>query len=438
MVNFAKDNAKVAWWASVGSGKTAAALHAIKELHDDFEIAHVLIIGPGRVIRDVWPDEIRDWGLDLPYVHLTGTPRERADILRGRLPLITFITPDLMPWLRQQYMNRPPPWDTVLIDESSLFAEASTRRWKALNPFCQVARRVVQLTGTPASNGLLKLWGQMFLLDRGEALGRTKGRFLATFFEQNPYTQRYELRKGMEGAIHRKVAPLVLRVDAADHMDMPPTITSNIKVHLTPTLMSQYKRFETDFLIKLENGGVFAAANAASLSGRLRQYCNGALYDTEHEWHPVHELKLDALEDLLTALDGEPLLLFYQFVSDADRIKARFPQAVRLDDKGAMAKWLKGEVPLLIAHPASGGHGLNAHTGGAKHTCYVGLPWSLELYDQSFGRLNGARAKTTSYVHHIIVSGTVEERMSEVLSEKRRTQSDLLAAVKRPLTVAAA
>jgi SNF2 family DNA or RNA helicase len=294
----------------------------------------------------------------------------------------------------------------------------------------------VQLTGTPASNGLMKLWGQMFLLDRGEALGRTKGRFLATFFEQNPYTQRYELKKGMEGAIHRKVAPLVLRVDAADHMDMPPTITSNIKVHLTPKLMGQYKRFETDFLIKLESGGVFAAANAASLSGRLRQYCNGALYDTEHDWHVVHDLKLDALEDLLVSLDGEPLLLFYQFVSDGDRIQARFPQAVRLDDKDAMPRWRRGEVSLLIAHPASGGHGINI-ASGPKHTCYYGLPWSLELYDQSFGRLNGARAKTTSYVHHIIVSGTVEEHMSAVLQEKARTQADLLQAVKRPLTQAA-
>lgn len=425
-------------WCSVGGGKTGATLHAIKELLDDFEVAHVLIVGPGRVIRDVWPDEIAAWKLKLSYVHLTGGPTERADILRRkRLPEITFITPDLVPWLRTWYGTRQPPWDCIIIDESSLFAESSTRRWKALNPFCQVARRVVQLTGTPASNGLVKLWAQMFLLDRGEALGRTKSRFLATFFEQNPYTQKYELRKGMEKSIHRLVAPLVLRVDAADHMDMPPTITSAIKVHLPEKLKAQYKRFETDFLLKLENGGVFAAANAASLSGRLRQFCSGALYDEQHAWHPVHDLKLDALKDLLTALDGEPLLLFYQFISDAERIQARFPQAVRLDDKGAMGRWLRNEVPLLIAHPASGGHGLNLQHGGAKHTCYYGLPWSLELYDQSFGRLNGARAKTTSYVHHIICAGTIEEQMSVVLGEKARTQADLLNAVKRPLTVAA-
>lgn len=434
MVDFAKTHPKCAWWCSVGGGKTASALHLIQELADEFDIAHVLIVGPGRVIRDVWPDEIADWKLKLPYVHLTGTPDERSAILRKRLPLITFITPDLVPWLRQQYTNKTPPFDFVVIDESSMFAEATTRRWKALNPFCQVARRVVQLTGTPATNGLLKLWAQMFLLDRGEALGRTKGRFLATFFEQNQYTQRYELKKGMDGTIHRLVAPMVLRVDAADHMNMPATIVSNIKVHLPSKLMMQYKQFETEFLIKLESGGVFAAANAAALSGRLRQYCNGALYDSEHEWHAIHDLKLDALEDLLAALSGEPLLLFYQFISDGERIKARFPQAVRLDDKGAHDRWKRNELPLLIAHPASGGFGLNIHQGGAKHTAYVGLPWSLDIYDQSAGRLNGARAKTTSYIHHIIAAGTIEERMSLVLQEKARTQADLLTAVKRPLT----
>ena len=438
IANFIKTTPKSAIWASVGSGKSRAVLTALVELFDDFEIDHVLIVGPGRVIRDVWPDEIAQWRMPLTFMHLTGSPGQREALLRSRnIPQITFITPDLLPWLRMRYVKTLPPWSTLVLDEASLFAESSTRRWKALNPFCQVARRVVQLTGTPASNGLVKLWAQMFLLDRGEALGRTKSRFLATFFEQNPYTQKYELRKGMEKSIHRLVAPLVLRVDAADHMDMPPTITSAIKVHLPEKLKTQYKRFETDFLLKLENGGVFAAANAASLSGRLRQFCSGALYDEQHDWHPVHDLKLDALEDLLTALDGEPLLLFYQFVSDAERIQARFKQAVRLDDKGAMGRWLKNEVPLLIAHPASGGHGLNLQHGGAKHTCYYGLPWSLELYDQSFGRLNGARAKTTSYVHHIICAGTIEEQMSVVLGEKARTQADLLNAVKRPLTVAA-
>lgn len=167
------------------------------------------------------------------------------------------------------------------------------------------------------------------------------------------------------------------------------------------------------------------------LAHNCRQYVNGQVYDEYSNWHKIHDLKLDALAELLDALDGEPLLLFYQFVSDGERIKHRFPFAKRLDDKGALAAWERNEVPLLIAHPASGGHGLNIHKGGAKHTAYYGLPWSLDLMIQSEGRLNGARAKTTSYVHYIIASGTIEEKMVRVLSEKSRTQADLLSAVKR-------
>ena len=438
MSDFIVDTPKCAVWASVGSGKTGGTLHALKRLLDTFEVAHILIVGPKRVVADVWPDEIADWGLKLSYVHLTGGPADRITILRQkRLPEITFITPDLMPWLRQRFKDKTPPWTAIVVDESSMFGESSTQRFRGINPFCQFARRVVELTGTPASNGLTKLWSQMFLLDRGAALGTTLGNFRSTYFTQNIYTTKFELRPGMDKAIHKRVTPLVLRIDAADHMTLPETMSSTIKIHLPPALMQKYRQFEEEFLYKLANGGVLAASNAGAISGKCRQLCAGAIYDEHHNWHHVHDLKLDALDELLTALDGEPLLLFYQFVSDAERIKARFSFAKRLDDPGALDAWRKGEVRMLIAHPGSGGHGLNIHQGGAKHTAYFGIDWSLERMDQSAGRLNGARAKETSYIHYIIAAGTIEEKMVRVLSEKSRTQADLLAAVKRPIQKAA-
>lgn len=432
--DFIQRTPKCAVWASVGTGKTLATLTAMQELLDTFEVARILVIGPPRVVREVWPDEIREWKFRFTHTQLTGSVAERKARLQWKMPEVTFITFDLMRWLKDQFKGKPPPWDMIVIDESSAVAEPSTLRWKAVMPFCMAARRVVELTGTPASNSLQKLWGQMFLLDRGAALGATYGRFINTFFSTNEYTMKTEVKPGMDKTIHRLVAPLVLRIDGADYLDLPPTITSAIKVHLTQAERNQYARLEEEFLIQLETGGTIAASSAGTLSIKLRSFANGAPYDGEHTWHKVHDHKLDALEQLLEELGDEPLLLFYQFISDAERIQQRFPFARRLDDKGAREDFKADKVRLLIAHPASGGHGLNIHTGTAKHTAYFSLPWSLEQYDQSAGRLNGARAKTTSYIHHIICANTIEERISLVLQEKRRTQNDLLAAVKRPLT----
>ena len=242
---------------------------------------------------------------------------------------------------------------------------------------------------------------------------------------------QWELRDGVEDTLYERIKHMVLRIDGNDYMSLPPTITNTIRVRLPPKVMQTYKQFEADFLFKLENGGVLAANNAAVLSGKCRQIANGQAYDEHHNWHAVHDEKLDALGELLDELGEQPLLLFYQFVSDAERIKARFPFAVSLDEKDALDRFKAGKVRLLIAHPASGGHGLNMHQGGAKNTAYYGLPWSLDLYIQSAGRLNGARAKTTSYIHHIVAVGTIEERISRVLADKARTQTDLLNAVKR-------
>lgn len=443
MREFIVAHPKCALWADVGLGKSAGTLFGLLDLFNTLEIGKVLIVGPKRVVAEVWPDEIAAWALrkKLSYTHLTGSPTERKAILAGKLPDITFITRDLIvgrdgkrktEGLLEHFRSTrtAPPWDTIVIDESSSFAEAGSKRWKAMNVFCLTASRVIQLTGTPASGSLMKLWGQMFLLDQGKALGRTITGYRNTFFDFNPYSNKYELKPGMDKTIHRLVAPYVLRIDAQDYLDMPPTLYNSVKVHLPTALHEQYKHFEREFLLKLESGGVLAANNAGTLSGKLRQFCNGAVYNDLHQYHTIHDLKLDALAELLEELDGEPCLLYYQFVSDLKRIQARFPAARVLDYPGALDGWRKGEVPLLIAHPLSAAHGLNIHQGGAKHTVYFGLPWSLEQYDQSFGRLNGARAKETSFVHHILCVGTIEQRIAETLQLKARTQHDLLLAVK--------
>ena len=424
-----------------GLGKTSVTLTAINDLlFDYFEIRKVLVIAPIRVAQHSWPDEIRKWEhlQDLIFSVAVGTAEERKIALQKQAD-IYIINRENVQWLIEESGIKL-DFDMLIIDELSSFKNHQTKRFKALMKARPKVKRIVGLTGTPSSNGLMDLYAEFRLLDMGERLGRFIGQYRLQYFSPDKrngmVVYSYKPLPGAEDAIYEKISDITISMRATDHLDMPELVNCEYVVQLSDSEKEKYTELKKELVLELPDGEI-TAANSASLSNKLSQMANGAIYDDNGETVNIHDQKLDALEDMIEAANGKPVLVAYWFKHDLDRIQQRLKKLhiphSTMDKPGSIRRWNKGEIPVALIHPASAGHGLNLQSGG---NCLVwfGLTWSLELYQQTVARLwRQGQQSATVVIQHIITKGTVDERMMKALQEKDETQSALLDAVKAEL-----
>lgn len=415
----------------MGLGKTVITLSALWELVlDRFDVSRILVIAPKRVAEDTWPKEIGKWehlsGLSFSLV--LGSKAEREAALRKRA-FIYIINRENVTWLVENYRW---DFDMVVIDELSSFKSNKAERFKAMKHVRPKFTRIVGLTGTPAPNSLLDLWPQMYLLDMGQRLGRFIGGFRERFFVPDKRNREiiysYKPRDGEEDAIYSLVSDICISMKAVDYLDMPERIDNRIEVAMSSKEQKLYDDFQRDMVLSIGSEEL-DAVNAAALSGKLLQMANGAVYGDDKKVLPIHDRKLDALEDLVEAANGKPLLVAYWYKHDLQRIKARFKTARCIDTSKDIDDWNAGKIPLALIHPASAGHGLNLQEGGCT-IVWFGLTWSLELYQQLNARLWRQGQKHTVVIHHIVTKGTHDEDVMRALENKDMRQSALIEAVR--------
>ena len=440
---YIKAHPAAAVFLACGLGKTSITLTAVNDLmFDSFEIRKVLVVAPIRVASFSWPAEIEKWDhlKGLKYSVAVGTAAERLAALKRQAD-IYLINRENVQWLISE-SGIPFDFDMVVIDELSSFKNHQTKRFKALMKVRPKVKRIVGLTGTPSSNGLMDLWAEFRLLDMGERLGRFIGQYRTSYFRPDKQNGQvvfsYKPLPGAEKQIYGKISDITISMKSTDHLRMPELINSRYTVYLSETEREKYEELKKDLILQLPDGEV-TAANAASLSGKLSQMADGAIYTDAGETIAIHERKLDALEDIIEAAYGRSVLVAYWFRHDLERIterlqKLKIPYA-RLDTDGSIRKWNAGEIPVALIHPASAGHGLNLQ-GGGNTLVWFGLTWSLELYQQTVARLwRQGQESETVVVQHIIAEGTIDERIMKALSEKDTTQAALIDAVKADLKI---
>lgn len=415
----------------MGLGKTVITLTALWQLAlDSFDVSRVLVIAPKRVAEDTWPKELAKWehlsGLTSSLVLGSATEREAA---LQRKAFLYIINRENVAWLVK---NHCWDFDMVVIDELSSFKSNKAERFKAMKKVRPMVTRIVGLTGTPAPNTLLDLWPQMYLMDMGQRLGRFIGGFRDRFFLPDKRNREiiysYKPREGAEDAIYALISDICISMKAADYLDMPERIDNRIEVSMSPKERKLYDDFQKDMVLSIGDEEL-DAANAAALSNKLLQMANGAVYGEDKKVIPIHDRKLDALEDLVEAANGKPLLVAYWYKHDLQRIKARFKNARCIDTAKDIDDWNAGKIPLALIHPASAGHGLNLQDGGCT-IVWFGLTWSLELYQQLNARLWRQGQKHTVVIHHIVTKGTHDEDVMRALENKDTRQSALIEAVR--------
>lgn len=427
---------RVGLFLDMGLGKTVITLTAIKELIEDFAIWKVLVIAPKRVAEDTWSREHEKWdhlsGLRISKV--LGTPAQRMKALKAEADIYV-IGRDNVKWL-VELMGKSWPFDMVVIDEISSFKNPSSQRFKALRKVIPASDRVVGLTGTPSPNGLMDLWAEIYLLDRGERLGATISAYREKYFRagaRNGYiVYKWEPYSYSQKEIERKISDICMSMSAEDYLELPERIDNEIKIRLSEKEMKQYNQMERDQLLRIDDETV-VALNAAAVMNKLLQMANGSVYADGGDVVRIHEKKLDALEEIIDTT-GEPVLVFYSFRHDLEAIKKRIPDARELESSEDIARWNQGEIPVLLCHPASVGYGLNLQDGGHVIVWY-GLTWSLELYQQANARLFRQGQQKAVIIHHLIAEGTVDEQVMRALQHKDTSQSALLAALKERANV---
>ena len=409
---------------------------AIEELiHDRFEITKVLVIAPKRVAEDTWTREAAKWDhlKGLTISPILGTAAQRTAALDADADLYV-IGRDNVVWLVEllQKRRRGWPFDMIVIDELSSFKNPQAKRFRALRRAIPFAHRVVGLTGTPSPNGLMDLWSEIYLLDQGERLGRTIGWYRDEYFRpgmRNGYTvYKWEPRKGAQKEIEKRISDICVSMSAADYLQLPEKIDNVIPVRLTDEERKAYDEMERDQLLQLGEDETVVALNAAAVMSKLLQIANGAVYAEGGAVMRIHDEKAQALEEIIDTT-GEPVLVFYSFRHDLETIQRRIPEARTLEGPEDIAAWNRGEIRVLLAHPASVGYGLNLQEGGHVIVWY-GLTWSLELYQQANARLHRQGQERPVIVHHLITEGTVDEQVMKALQAKDTSQAALLAALK--------
>ena len=417
----------------MGLGKTVSTLTALVDLLVTKEVKKVLVIAPLRVAQHTWPTEIKSWRhlKPLRFSVIAGlSPAKREEAMHSSAP-IHIINRENVPWLVNA-LQRDWHYDAVVIDESSSFKSHSSQRWKALRQVVKsgIIKRMVQLTGTPAPNSLMELWPQIYLLDKGKRLGDTRGKFLDTYCRQvgNPQWSQYQVRSDRVDLLQERVADLVLRMDAKDYLELPQRVDSDVVVSLPPKAQKAYKQMQDEFLIELEQGEVLAA-NAAVKINKLLQVSSGSLY-TDDSYEVLHDAKIEALKEIVEA-SNEPVLVAYNFQADAERICKAVKSAVVLKkDTKLIDLWNAGDVPVMLAHPASAGHGLNLQKGGSL-IVWFGLSWSLELYQQFNARLHRQGQTRPVRVIHLLADTAADRLVSDVLNDKDVAQDHLLTFVEQ-------
>ncbi len=436
-INFIEKHDISAVLLDMGMGKTAITLMAVEYLmYEQFEIYKVLVVCPLRVTR-TWKDEIEKWEQlsGTRYSIVTGTASQRKKALVADAD-IYIINRENVPWLIEK-SGCPFMFDMVVIDELSSFKNHQTARHKALMRVRPKVRRIVGLTGTPASQGLMDLFAEFKLLDMGQRLGRFIGQYRLNYFKPDkvngPIVYSYKLLPGAEEQIYDKISDITISMKAVDHLEMPELISTEYPVYLDEKEMEKYESLKKDLILSTTEHEV-TAANAASLVNKLSQMANGAVYTDDTEAVTFHDRKLDALEDIIEAANGKPLLVAYWFKHDYTRIVQRLEKLgisyMKIDSNESITKWNNREIPVALIHPASAGHGLNLQKGG-NTMVWFGLTWSLELYQQCVCRLyRQGQSEDTVTIIHLIAQGTVDEKIMKALSMKDTTQAALIDAVK--------
>lgn len=483
-VPFLKENPFSALFVGLGLGKTIISLTLLSDLMDNFEFEKCLVIGPLRVVNQTWPTEVGLWEhvACLSWAHIRDEDLKEAVRKAGqeaRAPIVAAakaeairqgFDPDLDPISTREIINdyvkankakidkarrlasrkeirkaslrnpssihfinreqiqflveawgRDWPYDCVIIDESSAFKDSSTKRFKALTAVRPYIKRMHQLTATPAAETYEHLFAQMYLLDGGKRLGQRITHYRDRYFVKSYNGFSYKLRPDADKEIAAKISDICLTLKSEDYLDMKEPVFNPRYVTLDAEQRELYRQFEKDYLIELNDGTVIEAETAAALSSKLLQLASGSIYDADKNTHPIHNQKIEELQQIVEEAQGRPLLVAYWFKSSLERLKQAFPHAVVMDADGkAVEPWNKGKIQMLLMHPQGAGHGLNLQYGG-HHLVFFDIPWSLELYQQTIGRLDRQGQKELVVLHHIITKGTVDETVVEAL----RTKADL-------------
>jgi SNF2 family DNA or RNA helicase len=417
----------------MGLGKTVISLTAIFDLlFDSFEVSRILVVAPLRVARDTWPAEIRKWEhlSGLTYAVAVGNARERkAALMQGAD--VTIINRENLGWLIDD-SGIPFTYDMVVLDELSSFKNHKSKRFRALMKVRPKVKRIIGLTGTPSSNGLMDLWAEFKVLDQGQRLGRFITQYRTAYFmpdkRNGEIIYSYKPLPYAEDAIYRKISDITISMKSTDHLKMPELISTQYEVQLSADERERYEELKNDLVLEL-HGDEITASNAATLTGKLSQLANGAIYSDDGKIIEFHDRKLDALEDIIEAANGKPLLVAYWFRHDLERIRRRF-DVREIKSSQDIDDWNAGNIPVAVIHPASAGHGLNLQSGGST-LVWFGLTWSLELYQQTNARLwrQGQKSRTV-VIQHIVTASTIDGQILNALKRKDKTQSALIAAVK--------
>lgn len=434
------DNEYCALFLDMGLGKTVTTLTAIKELLDNCIISNALVIAPKKVTQVTWGDEIKNWehlqGLTISVID--GTAKQRREAMAAKADIYA-VSRDNIVWLILEHGGVKLPYDMVVIDELSSFKNPASKRFRAMRKVRKFIPRVVGLTGTPAPNGLIDLFAQMYLIDEGQRLGKTVTAYRDRFFRpgkrNGDIVYTYELKAPQnetEQQISDLISDITISMTAEDYLKMPDKIMLYDYVDLAPKVLAMYRDFEKEQILELINSDEpISAASAAALSNKLQQFANGAVYDAERNVKDLHDEKLDKLEELVEAANGEPVLIAYSYKHDLERImqKLKAYKPVKLERPEHIADWNAGKIPVLVMHPASAGHGLNLQKGG-HNIVWFGNTWSLELYQQFNARLYRQGQGKPVTIHHIVTRGTIDEKIIKSLDGKRETQDGLMESIK--------
>ncbi len=428
-------NQRCGLFLDMGLGKTVSTLTAIQQLMDDCEVSRTLVVAPKKVAETTWTTEAQKWDhlKSMKVSKVMGTEKQRKLALAEKADVYV-IGRDSFVWLVGIYGGML-PFDVLVIDELTSFKSSKSNRFKAMRMATPTAKRVIGLTGTPAPNGLIDLWAQMYCIDMGERLGRSVTKYRETYFETHKWNNiivRCNVKKGCDEIIRSKIADICLSMQAKDYLQLPDLINHTIKVQLSATTMQAYTKFEREKVLQFQDEHQGETANvlaqsAAGLMNKLSQFANGAIYDEDRNVHQVHDEKLDRLAEIIEAANGSSVLVFYQYKHDAARIAEKF-KGLRVKvytDEKQLIEWNAGQVDILLAHPASTAFGLNMQDGG-HYIVWFGTGWNLELYQQANARLHRQGQQYPVQVYNLVCSGTVDERAEAALENKRGVQQGLL------------
>lgn len=420
----------------MGLGKTIITLTAIKRLIDTLDVSRVLVVGTKKIVESVWENEANQWEhtKHLTFSKIVGSPNKRRKAMQAKADLY-LVSRDNIAWLIAEYGGKYMPYEMLVIDELSSFKNHSSMRFKALKHTLDSFSRRIGLTGTPAPNGLIDLWSQLFIIDQGERLHKYIGQYRREYFSpaasNGAIVYSYKPHKTSEELIYDKIGDICISMKANDYLDMPDKINNFVKVRLSEKTKKSYDDFEAEAVLELMDQEDITAVNAAVLTNKLLQYANGAIYGADKSVHSLHDEKLDALEELVDEANGSPLIVATSFRHDTTKILKRFKSLKPVVLKTAQdeADWNAGLIKMLLLHPASGGHGINLQKGG-NIIIWFGLNWSLELYQQLNARLWRQGQTKPVFVHHLVCQGTMDERVMSAIKTKDNRQESLMSAIK--------